>query len=132
MYFDSDCASVEYNEEAGVAELTWKNFGKGDNFRIPCLKTLELLKEKKARFWFSNTEKLPTMAPEDAQWFIETMVPAILEAGVKEQALVVPESVISKLTLNKATALVDERGLKTHYFKTREEALEWLKSHKNS
>lgn len=128
MYYDSETAYIEWDNSARVAILTWKKFGAGEAFKEPCLKTVELMKEKGAKFWFSDTQKLSTMDEADAAWFVSDMVPAIMALGVKEQALVVPQSVISKMSLTRATEEVDEKGLKTHYFPTREEALNWIKA----
>ena len=129
MFFTSEYADIEWNEEYKIAELIWKKFAADENFREPCRKTVELMKQNGAKFWFSDTLKISSMKEEDVNFFVSEIVPAVLALGVKEQALVVPQSVVAKMGLTSATEKVDEEGLKTYYFASRNEALKWIKEH---
>lgn len=126
MYYDSDFASVEWNDSAKTAVLSWKKFAKGDDFRTPCSKALELDKEKGAKNWYSNTQLLGVLVDEDTKWFMENIVAGMLEQGIKRQALVVPKSALSSMSLKRAVEDAAKIGLETQFFGNPEEALAWL------
>ena len=128
MFYDSVFASVEWNIQVRVAVLTWKKFAFGHDFREPCQKALELAIDKKAQRWYSDTTLLGVLKKEDAQWFIDEIVKGMLTHGITKQALVVPESAISKLSLNRAANMAEIKGLETNFFDNSKAALEWLQS----
>jgi hypothetical protein len=128
MYFESEFASVVWNEDASVAVLTWKKFASNKDFMEPCKKTLELSLAKKAVNWFSDTRQLGVLTQEDTDWFMQEIVSVMMEKGIKKQALIVPTSVISKMSLNKAADKAVNLGLETKFFDNPQDALTWLKS----
>ncbi len=128
MYYDSEFASVTWNEEAYVAVLKWKKFAYGEDFREPCRKALELAIAKKAQKWYSDTTQLGVLKNEDAQWFVDEIVKGMITHGITRQALVVPTSALAQLSLNRAADEAGQRGLETHFFDNAEEALAWLQS----
>jgi hypothetical protein len=107
--------------------VTWKKFAFGQAFREPCSKALELDVQKGAKKWYSDTTNLGVLKDEDTQWFMETIVPAMLKAGINKQALIVPKSVISQISLNHAAEAAGKIGLQTQYFDNPTAALAWLK-----
>lgn len=127
MYFDSKFASVEWNDNVKVAVLTWKEFAFGDDFKTPCLKALELAIQNKATKWYSDTRHLGALKEEDTAWFMQEIVSKMLSNGIKKQALIVPQSVISKLSLTSAGEKAKDIGLETKFFDSAENAIEWLK-----
>lgn len=127
MYYESDYAQVEWDSDVKVANLTWKKFASGDDFRTACSKALELAKSKNAIKWYSDTTQLGALKDDDTAWFMENIVKGMLEAGIKQQALIIPASVISKMSLNRASESAEEIGLETQYFSEPEKAMAWLK-----
>ena len=127
MYFDSDFASVEWNDDVKVAVLTWKKFASGENFRNPSQKALDLAISKKASKWYSNTLNAGVFSEEDRDWFNTKIVPTMLENGINRSALIVPKSVISNISLKHAADAASKVGLAIKYFPNEDEALEWLK-----
>lgn len=126
MYFDSEYASVEWNDKVKVAVLTWKKFAWEERFRIPCQKALELAISRKARKWYSDTTLLGALKEEDTNWFMGEIVKKMLENGIKKQALIVPTSVIAKMSLTRAGDKAVDIGLETKIFDNTSEALSWL------
>lgn len=126
MYFNSEFASVEWIEDAEVAALSWHKFASGEDFRLPCRKALALALEKGAVTWFSDTTKIGAVLDEDGSWFVEEIVAELLSNGITQQILVIPDSVIAKMTLNKAADSADDTGFKTKYFSNFSEAMAWL------
>lgn len=127
MYYESDFATVEWNDDVKVAVLTWKKFASNDNFKTPCEKALELATSKKATKWYSDTTDLGVLKEEDTAWFMETIVGGMLKSGINKQALIVPKSVISKMGLQDAGKQAEDIGLETKFFSSPDEALQWLK-----
>lgn len=127
MFFESEYASVEWNEDVQVAVLTWKKFAFGDAFRAPCRKALELAVSKGAKKWYSDTTLLGVLRQEDTEWFMGEIVTGMLDHGIEKQALIVPVSVIAKMSLSKAGGKADDMGLETKFFDNTADALTWLK-----
>lgn len=128
MYYNSEFASVEWNDEVKVAVLTWKKFAYHEFFREPCQKALELAIAKKAQKWYSDTTLLGVLKQEDTQWFMDEIVQGMLAHGITKQALIVPQSILSKWSLTKAGEMAEQLGLETKFFSNKTEALQWLQS----
>ncbi len=126
MYFESEYAVVDWDERVKTAVLTWKKFAVGESFREPCLKALALDKEKKAVKWYSDTTNLGVIKDDDTQWFMQTIVAGMLSAGISKQALIVPKSAISQISLKRAAEEAGKIGLETQYFDSPTAALDWL------
>ncbi|MDC7226697.1 MAG: hypothetical protein PQJ61_08020 [Spirochaetales bacterium] len=128
--FNSEFADVAWNEEAGVAVLGWKKFAAGDDFKLPCRRALDLGIQKGAVHWFSDTTELGALREEDCDWFLDEIVSGMLKKGITAQALIIPQSVISKMTLYQASEAAVDLGLETRYFDNRADALKWLQGRK--
>ena len=128
MYFESEFASVEWNEAAQVAVMTWKKFVQGDAFKNPCRKALELALSKKTKKWYSDTTNAGVFIKEDRDWFNKEIVVKILQNGINKSALIVPKSTLSLVSLKAAAEDAQKIGLEIKYFSETTDAIEWLKS----
>ena len=125
MYLNNDFCTLEWNEEKKAIQLIWKKMARNDDFKLVMQKMAELINEKKATKWLADMSDAGVIAQEDQAWFQKEIGPKIL--SVKKIAMILPKSIITKMSLDRGMNESNQSGLDAKYFSDREEAWEWLK-----
>lgn len=125
-YFDTSYLTIRWNEEGGFVEMQWKQLAKGDEFRQGLDMGLNLLREKKATKWLADLRQLGVVEKEDQVWSNENWFPRAYDAHIKYMAIVVPQSVFAKMSMNEIMRKVDNKELTIYYHEELVEAKNWL------
>lgn len=125
-YFDSPYLTIRWNEEDGFVEMQWKKLAKGDEFRHGLNMGLNLLIEKKSTKWLADLRELGVVEKNDQIWSNEDWFPRAYAAHIKYMAIVVPQSVFAKMSMNEIMRKVNSEELTIYYHEELNEARNWL------
>ncbi|MHA7963372.1 hypothetical protein ACX93W_04430 [Paenibacillus sp. CAU 1782] len=127
VFYDSPHATVTWNEENKVVVLQWKSFAKGEQYRTPLNKVLELAVQKRTNKALYDSRHLAVISPDDQEWVAQEWYLRSMEAGIKYSALIVPHKAIAKSSANRMLSGMDISN-PTQEFHDIDEAFHWLKS----
>lgn len=119
-------ATIEYDEENKCISDTWEGmFGTQENFRKVLVYIVAAVQERKVTSWLADLSKMNGSFDGSKKWIIETVVPAVITAGLQFEAIVLPKNIFSKLSAKEAI-------MKIHNFELRQfddldQAKTWLK-----
>jgi hypothetical protein len=125
-HLEKDYVVIEYDGSLDAAKLRWRGFVDGEKFREALNEGLVLVEQESADNWFADLRELETVAEEDQQWSNEEWFPRAIDAGLKNMAIVQPESVVAEMSVDNIIQEVDGADLVTHYFDDPDDAREWL------
>lgn len=125
-YFDSSYLTIYWNDEGRFVEMKWKKLAAGDEFRHGLDQGLNLLIEKKSNKWLADLRKLGVVEKEDQIWSNENWFPRAYAAHIKYMAIVVPQSVFAKMSMNEIMRKVNSEELTIFYHEELNEARQWL------
>lgn len=124
-YYDSPQATVSWNEMVKAVVLEWKGFAKGEQYRTPLNKLLELVVQKQSNKVLYNALKLSAISPDDQNWVTQDWYARSIEAGLKYSAAVTPIKVIAKSSLNRMISGLEISNA-SEEFDNIDEAIQWL------
>ncbi|WP_340399407.1 hypothetical protein [Paenibacillus sp. FSL H8-0079] len=125
IFYDSSQATVTWNEENKVVVLQWKSFAKGEQYRIPLNKVLELAVQKRTNKALYDSRHLAVISPDDQEWVAQEWYLRSMEAGITYSALIVPHKAIAKSSANRMLSGMDISN-PTQEFHDIDEAFHWL------
>lgn len=91
-------------------------------------KGIELFKDRGANKWLSDDRNFKEQSLEDVEWGQKYWAPKAVVAGWRYWAIVMPDDVVSKMSLNHLVARFAESGVFVKVFPNTEDALAWLES----
>lgn len=103
-------------------------FNRDEKIKAKLNSVLALLKEKKATRLLIDMRQVAPFGKEIQTWIEEDWVPRMIAAGLKTQAFVTPNSLITRMIMDKSAQKPPRPGLETAYFESPEAAKEWLNS----
>ncbi|MCF7758552.1 hypothetical protein KQ941_29435 [Paenibacillus xylanexedens] len=125
IFYDSTQATVSWNEDNKVVVLQWKSFARGEQYRTPLNKLLELAVQKRSNKALYDSRHLAVISPDDQEWVAQEWYPRSLEAGLKYSALLVPHKAIAKSSANRMLSGMDISN-PSQEFHDLDEAFQWL------
>ncbi|MBT2283359.1 hypothetical protein J7E78_07395 [Paenibacillus polymyxa] len=125
IFYDSPQATVSWNEDNKVVVLQWKSFARGEQYRTPLNKLLELAEQKRSNKALYDSRHLAVISPDDQEWVTQEWYPRSLEAGLKYSALLVPHKAIAKSSANRMLSGMDISN-PSQEFHDLDEAFQWL------
>lgn len=125
IFYDSPQATVTWNEEKKVVILQWKSFAKGEQYRTPLNKLLELSVQKRSNKALYDSRYLAVISSDDQEWVAQEWYPRSIEAGIKYSALLVPHKAVAKSSANRMLSGMDISN-PSQEFQDIDEALHWL------
>jgi len=128
LHFTSKECDISYNVSLNAVQTRWKGFYvSGKDLYIILDSVIALMKLKKSPLVIADAREMKIISGEDQKWIVQDWYPRALEAGFRYEALIVSKNTFNELTVKKIVGSYDEEKLKTEYFITPEEALEWAK-----
>lgn len=122
----TDLYTVEWDGDLAAVVHTWESFATGDAFREGCERLLDAVRDHDASKVLVDTRGLEAHDEADERWLLEEWVPRLVEAGVRNAAIVHSESVVAAMDLetfmDRATDVPDL----PHVTSDAAEAREWL------
>jgi len=125
VLINHDKAVLRYNNETNSIELVWKKFQDEATYKMMFTKGLEALKETKATGWLSDIRNEGVVGPATSKWMQDEIMPKALASGLKRIAVVTEADIFKEFYVNNIKKKT--QGDMMRYFKSIEEANEWLK-----
>ncbi|MFC6996848.1 hypothetical protein [Rufibacter roseus] len=120
---------IDVNEKTSVITMDWSGSFTSAQFREAVTYCMDVVAEKKLKYWLANSSLIGEIQPADQKWTSETLLPRLSELGVRKVALVIPEDLDSHLAITTIMVRGKEKStFESHYFVKKEEALAWFKS----
>lgn len=91
--------SVTFNTATQTVEFTWNNFVKGEAFHEGCNAMITALKKHGSSKLICDSRRYTVVDPQDQLWSIQDWLPRAIGAGLACFAVVMPESVVGKLSV---------------------------------
>jgi|GEM_PF-5699755 len=136
--FASDFATIEWNTTAQAVQMAYKDVSSpylvdaatlGNELRHILNSTLDMAKEHGSASIISDMSNLLLLTSEDEQWSLNEWFPRLQAAGVRNLAIVPPQTLIGKLSLDVLMRQV--QGVNIQRVSSIAEAQYWLKEQRN-
>jgi len=108
--------------------MEWLKFASGEDFRGALTEGLDLLVQKSAAFWLADLRNLGVVAEEDQDWSNEVWFPKALQTTLTHMAIVMPQKVIARWSVDRIMQRVEGTQLVIHYFDNVDAAVAWFAS----
>lgn len=129
IYKKNRFATIEWDEADKIAFITWHTYADGADYREVLTALNDLMEEKGASKLLADTRKSKAVTPEDQEWVNSTWTPRMTKAGLRFSALLVPESTVAKLSLDRMRSkYTTPQGGGAAYFTDLNEARAWLRA----
>lgn len=126
-YFDSDFATVEYEEQSGAVVGELREFVEGDDFREYMDAYIDAIEDQSTGKVVADTSSFEAaLREEDQMWSVQDWAPRAEEAGLETMALVMPESVLAKMSVDNILEMTDD-DIERDVFSERREAEQWIR-----
>jgi hypothetical protein len=126
FYLDEPWVSIRWDGVHNYVHTEWKAFANSAEFRAALMKVLDVVRDKRAVSYLSDTRKVKVIVHDDQAWANEVWVPLLVAAGLKRFALVTAASGLGKVTVEEVVKLVDNRGVLMRSFASVDDARSWL------
>ncbi|MCX6292290.1 MAG: hypothetical protein NT126_11080 [Bacteroidetes bacterium] len=132
LFFTSVECIIYYNKELHVVQTRWNGiYVSGDELHKILDSIIELMQIKKTGIVLADARDMKIIASDDQKWIVDDWYPRALNAGFSHEALVVSANTFNELTIKKIVTEYDDHKIKTGYFTTVEEAVEWIRELKS-
>ncbi|MFC4807775.1 hypothetical protein [Paenibacillus sp. GCM10023250] len=121
-YYETDKAHIYWEEDIETVVIRWHAFAKGEEFREPLDKMIELAVMKNAKKALFDSSHILVVA-EDTKWLAEEWLPRLLNAGIHYTATVNPKRSAAN---EEGDVRSDPAPLLHHEFTGMCPAVEWL------
>ncbi|GGK83100.1 hypothetical protein ACD591_14285 [Rufibacter glacialis] len=125
-YFKSSGLTLSYDHQH-TAYAVWNGFLSSQVFRESALKCLELLEEKGIERWLADNRKMKAIRQADQHWFVENIMPRILQSNLRRMATLVSDDLFNKMAVEQ---MLKRAGHPDHLllrdFQDEAEAVSWL------
>ncbi len=118
---------IYYDEKSRCLVQIWKGGFQGRNLKEGADATLEEFKKlPEGTEWVSDTRDLGVMTPEEKDWIVNNWQPRLFATKIKFMAMLIPSSIIAKMSLGAVNAQVPGTQLTIHSCSDLEGAIAWV------
>jgi hypothetical protein len=128
VFLDEPWVSMRWNRIHKCVESTWKGFANSGEFRAALGRGLQVIREKHAIGYLSDTRKIKVIVAEDQRWVNDTVIPLMAAAGLRRMALVTADTGLGKVTVEEIVHMVDNKGLLMRTFDSMPAAIKWVRA----
>lgn len=125
---DNSYVTIWYHSGSGIVHHRFKKYTFGQEFRDVLNRGFEVMKERGGSKWLSDDRNGGALLPEDADWADNDWSPRVHAVGWTHWAIVLPESVIGKMNMQKFIEQQCDSGIEVRVFTDPDLALAWLES----
>jgi hypothetical protein len=124
VIYSTPIVSLEYDQVKKLLKQVWTGYATSVQFREAIDETVKFVSENDVAYLLSDTSSQKPVGPNDTKYAASTM-PTLFKNGIKAMAFVLPQNVITKLSLS---SFAKEQGMpdNVRYFDSNKEAQEWL------
>jgi hypothetical protein len=130
VLLDTEFSTVWLYPKERVVHHQFKKFIFGEDFRKTLNTGLEAFNNKLADKWMSDDRENAALSQADTSWGEQVWFPAVLAAGWKYWAILVPKKAIGKMNIKGVIEHFSQGGVKVQIFDDPEKGMEWLISQK--
>ena len=98
----------------------------GDTLRDALMRGTELLQEHGASKWLSNDRSNAALHQDDIAWLTDNFAPKAMEVGWRYWAVIAPQSVVGRMSIESTRKFFSELGLIVEVFDDEPSAMAWL------
>jgi hypothetical protein len=122
----SEHVSLLYHPDTKIVHHEFKQFVFGEQFRAVLMAGLEIMRANGASKWLSDDRGNSSLSQEDQDWADRVWLPAVMAAGWKYWAVVMPANVVGQMNIRKWAEKFRGRGVTAMVFTDPDAALKWL------
>lgn len=124
---DTPYVTLEWNEPDRYAQITWKGFVVGSDYRQTLATMLDLLAEKRVRRMLCDLRSMKVVSAEDQEWAQVHYMPKLAASPLAWCAVIMPQSTLARISLRHISAGAGPSHKHiSEYFDDLEKAREWL------
>ncbi|MFO0578174.1 MAG: STAS/SEC14 domain-containing protein [Polyangia bacterium] len=128
IVYDSHWLTIRWDESLKATHFEVKGYAESEEFRAGMGQLLALCQRKRNSRYLADTRLMAAVTQSDQRWVNEVYVPAMIAAGVRYQAVIMPKSAVARLSAKYVLAKINEVTLTTNYFDDVETARAWLRT----
>ena len=128
VFLDEPWVLMRWNRIHKCVESTWKGFANSAEFRAALGRGLQVIREKHAIGYLSDTRKIKVIVAEDQRWVNDTVIPLMAAAGLRRMALVTADTGLGKVTVEEIVHMVDNKGVLMRTFDSMPAAISWVRA----
>ncbi len=125
---ENESVTVWYHKDKRIVHHQFHKFMYGDLFKEALMTGADALEKYGAQKWLSDDRKNSALLKEDLEWARTVWFSRVAKAGWKYWAVVMPENVVGKMTMESETKINENKGVTTKLFIEPDEAMVWLES----
>jgi hypothetical protein len=126
--YTSDECDIFYLPELHAIMSVWKGiYVEGEKLREIFNELINGLEKKKTSIIVADAREMKIISYEDQQWTIDNWYPRAVNAGFRNQGLILTHDTFNEVAVKKISRNYDDAVVTTHYFETPSEALEWAR-----
>ena len=114
---------IEYDSSSKILFQNWSGFSSSEVFRKAIDKTVEFIKNNSVKAILNDTLAQNVVKPEDTE-YASAQMPTLFQNGLKAMAIVVPQSIFTKMSLKKFEQ--ESKGANLRMFTSKDEAKKWI------
>ena len=118
---------MRWDPESQAVYTEWRGWANPTEFKAVLEAGLAALKEHRGSRGLSDTRLQRTIQQSDQQWIDRDWFPRAMAAGLKRVAIVVAQSVLVQMNIERVLKTAPSAQLEVEHFATVEAARQWLK-----
>jgi hypothetical protein len=126
MHYESEFATVRYDDESDVVVARMDEFAEGEAFREYMNAIVDAAEANGTSRVLSDTTDQPTLNEDDKVWAATEWSSEAERRGVEHVGMVVPESALAQMSVESILEQTPDDGIDRDVFDSVDEAREWL------
>jgi hypothetical protein len=126
IYMDEPWVLIRWDQDHRCVFADWKGFATSSEFQGGLTRALEVVRERQAVNFLSDTQKLESISDEDQRWIRNTWAPLAAASGLRRVAVVLAPSGLSKMAIQTMFKGRRRTGLQSRTFDSLADATRWV------
>jgi hypothetical protein len=127
-------ATVQYDPQLNAIIVVWQGFVNMEGFKETMMAALDAFYDKDALYWLIDQTERQAIHPTINEWVVESFYPLLIDAAKakSKMAVIVSKDVFGRFSMRNQTdsllSKYDKQMIPYQYFKTQDEATQWLQA----
>jgi len=130
IIYQTSYHTILYDANANIIGNRWDKSTadiSAEEFKAEIMEFQKIIETKHPKGIMGNTlDLLFPISPEIQDWIVNNLFAAIVPAGVKKYAIVVPSDFLTQLSVEQTVESETSGGFQTKYFDNETAALDWI------
>lgn len=124
--FESVNGLVAWDERLQSVKIEWNGFSHGEGLQAVLMQGAELLRQKQSGKVLMDIRQGSVIKEEDKAWMADFYVEHVYKSGLRYLAMIEPDSIVAKLSVNRAVNVQVQLPYQQRSFSGLDEAVRWL------